>query len=172
MDARNQHVKEGLQQAYASKVPGGKLEVFCVSNTTYEKYSTKGNAAMVHASGVPELRRFCHHLTANAQLLEAKHFLRSTLSSLLNSVELWARNSCDESPIIDANTNEIIYETLQHARMEVCCILDFVVSPANRCRHPKLSTSQECNSTTSFKKSLYSYWACSDSVHTFMSEFD
>ena len=34
------------------KVPGGKLEVFCVSNTTYEKYSSKGNAVMVHASGI------------------------------------------------------------------------------------------------------------------------
>jgi hypothetical protein len=126
MDARNQHVKDGLRSAYASKVPGGKLEVFCVSNTTYEKYSSKGNAAMVHASGVPELRRFCHNLTANAQLLEAKHFLRSTLSSLLNSIEIWARNAGDNRPIVDGKMHETIYETLQNARAEVCRIQIFL----------------------------------------------
>jgi hypothetical protein len=66
------------------------MEVFCVSNTTYEKYSRKGNTEMVHASGIPELRKFCHKITAEAQLREAKHFLQSTLSSLLGSVELWS----------------------------------------------------------------------------------
>lgn len=119
MDARNHHVKNGLQTAYASKVPGGRLEVFCVSNTTYEKFSKKGNAAMVRASGVPELRQFCHTITANAQLLEAKNFLQSTLPSLLSSVELWANNSQGSLRIADSCRDELIYETLQAAKAEV-----------------------------------------------------
>lgn len=91
IEARNNHVKQGLQKAYASKVPGGQIDVFCVS--TYEKYFAKGNAEMVHSSGIPEIRRFCHTITADAQLREAKHFLQSALSNLLGSVELWSNVS-------------------------------------------------------------------------------
>ena len=87
--ARNEHVKEGLQKAYAAKAPGEKLDVFCISNTTYEKYAEKGNAQLVDASGIPQLRKFCQSITAEAQFREALHFLRSTLPNLLNSVELW-----------------------------------------------------------------------------------
>jgi hypothetical protein len=116
--ARNSLVKEGLQKAYASKVAGGKLEVFCVSNTTYEKYSRKGNSEMVSASGIPELRQFCHTITAGAQLLEAKHFLQSTLSSLLNSAELWVSSSAATQQV-DNPPDASIYEVLQEARTEV-----------------------------------------------------
>jgi hypothetical protein len=119
VDARNSHVKESLQKVYASKVPGGRLEVFCVSNTTYEKFSRKGNADMVHASGIPELRRFCHSVTAGAQLLEAKHFLQSKLSSLLNSVELWANSSPVLPKVEDGMPDESIYEILQDVKAKV-----------------------------------------------------
>lgn len=97
IDARNCHVKQGLQSAYAAKVPGGNLEVFCVSNTIYEKFSKKANNDMVHGmvmgSGIPELRQFCHSVTAEARLLEAKHFLQSSLSSLLNSIDTWTNTA-------------------------------------------------------------------------------
>jgi hypothetical protein len=119
VDARNHHVKDGLQKAYASKVPGGRLEVFCVSNTTYEKFSKKGNADMVRASGVPELRRFCHTITADAQLREAKNFLQSTLSSTLCSIALWAKDSPNSLRIRDGRANELIHETLQEVKAEV-----------------------------------------------------
>ncbi|KAH6678502.1 hypothetical protein B0J14DRAFT_582898 [Halenospora varia] len=119
IDSRNCHVKEGLQYAYASKIPGRRLEVFCVSNTTYEKYSRKGNTEMVHASGIPELRRFCHTITAGAQLLEAKHFLQSTLSSLLSSVELWT-SSCKPRPQVeDREQDESIHIFLKEVKAEV-----------------------------------------------------
>jgi hypothetical protein len=119
LDARNSHVKEGLQKAYTSKVPGGKLEVFCVSNTTYEKFSRKGNVDMVRASGIPELRRFCHTITAGAQLLEAKHFLQSTLSSLLNSLDLWASAAPANPQVEDSGPDESIYEILEDVEVEV-----------------------------------------------------
>jgi len=119
IDARNSHVKEGLQKAYASKVPGGILEVFCVSNTTYEKFSRKGNAEMVRASGVPDVRRFCHSITAGAQLLEAKHFLQSKLSSLLNSIELWANSSPVSTRVEDDVSDDSVFEALQGAKIKL-----------------------------------------------------
>lgn len=56
----------------------------------YEKLSRKGNKELVVASGIPEVRRFCLRVTADAQLREARHFLQSSLFSLLNSLEMWA----------------------------------------------------------------------------------
>jgi len=48
---------------------------------------------MIVASGIPDLRRFCHSLTADAQLREARHFLQSRLFSVLNSLEIWTRGA-------------------------------------------------------------------------------
>ncbi|RDW87518.1 hypothetical protein BP5796_03212 [Coleophoma crateriformis] len=115
IEARNAHVKKGLQDAYSSKVPGGRLKVFCVSNTLYEKYSQKGNMEMVQASEIPELRRYCHTITAGAQLVEAKHFLKSELASLLNSAELWASTAVRpkaENPM-DAESIKVILQDMK-----------------------------------------------------------
>ncbi|GAB1312304.1 Dynamin N-terminal domain-containing protein [Madurella fahalii] len=89
INARNAHVTSGLQRAYAAKVPAGRLDVFCVSNKHYAKYSRKGDAELVRASGIPALRQFCYSITADAQLREARHFLQAKLFSLVNSVGLW-----------------------------------------------------------------------------------
>jgi hypothetical protein len=95
------------------------LEVFCVSNTTYEKFSRKGNTEMVLASGIPELRRFCHKITAGAQLLEAKHFLQSTLSSLLSSVEIWASSAPPCPQVEDHGQDKSIHDFLEEVKVEV-----------------------------------------------------
>ena len=87
--ARNERVASGLQAAYATRAPAGRLDVFCVSNKWYNKFSRKGNAELVQASGIPALRQFCHSITANAQLREARHFLQARLFALVNSAELW-----------------------------------------------------------------------------------
>lgn len=87
--ARNAHVKEGLQRRYASDTDG-RLDVFCIGNEAYQKFSRKGNAEGVMASGIPHLRRFCYAITADARLLEARHLLQALLPGLLHSVELWA----------------------------------------------------------------------------------
>ncbi|KAJ9136605.1 Ras GTPase family protein [Pleurostoma richardsiae] len=113
--ARNQHVKEGLQTAYASKVPDRKLEVFCVSNKLYEKYTRKGNSDVVRASVIPELRKFCHSITAEAQLQEARHFLQSSLFSLLNSLYMWATSSLMETGPGTGESKEQIIEKLKKA---------------------------------------------------------
>jgi len=85
-------VKASLQRIYASKMGGRELEVFCVSNTWYEKYCPKGNQELVQGSGIPDLRRFCHTVAADIHFNEANQFLRSRLSGLLDSLELYARS--------------------------------------------------------------------------------
>ncbi|KAH8703638.1 hypothetical protein BGW36DRAFT_287095 [Talaromyces proteolyticus] len=122
IDARNQHVTEGLQEEYGPKLSGGKLEVFCISNRTYKKFSRAGNVSMVRASGIPELRRFCHSIVANARLLEAKNVLQSKISGLLNSIELWTRTVpvSVPSPTGDVtNTIQLDYKVLQEAKSKV-----------------------------------------------------
>ncbi|ELR08624.1 hypothetical protein GMDG_03315 [Pseudogymnoascus destructans 20631-21] len=90
INARSAHVEEELKIVYEPEIGEGALEVFCVSDTSYEKYARKGNAEMVLASGIPAVRRFCYTITAHAQELQAINFLHSTLSSLLYSAELRA----------------------------------------------------------------------------------
>lgn len=112
VDARNERIKDGLQEAYRTKVPGGMLEVFCVSNTAYEKYSAEGVVDMVNASGIPELRRFCYSITAEAQFLEAKHFLQSRLSSMLSSIQLWTTRCPDGSVVATEAAREALSSML------------------------------------------------------------
>ena len=74
---------------------------------------------MVLASGIPELRRFCHKITAGAQLLEAKHFLQSTLSSLLSSVEIWASSAPPCPQVEDHGQDKSIHDFLEEEKVEV-----------------------------------------------------
>ena len=84
---------DAVVTVYSSEMHGQNLDVFCVSNKWYEKYCRKGNTMFVEASGVPDVRRFCHTVTADAQLNEAKHFLKSRMSAMLNTLNLWADSS-------------------------------------------------------------------------------
>lgn len=92
VEARNNHVKQSLRAAYQERIKTRNLDVFCISNTTYQEHSEKGNVDMVEKSGVPELRRFCRKITARAQLLQALHFIRSEVPGLLNSIKIWTEN--------------------------------------------------------------------------------
>ncbi|KAI1870179.1 hypothetical protein JX265_006349 [Neoarthrinium moseri] len=118
MDARNKHVKEGLQKAYASKVPGGKLDVFCVSNVMYEKYSRKGNTELVRASCIPEVRRLCYSITSDAQFAEGNHFLRSEVSNLLTSLDLWAKSASTSKQERDDGLDDVRYPSASQVRIK------------------------------------------------------
>lgn len=74
---------------------------------------------MVLTSGIPELRQFCHKITAGAQLLEAKHFLQSTLPSLLSSVEIWASSSPSRAQVQDRGQQKSIHDLLEELKQEV-----------------------------------------------------
>jgi hypothetical protein len=83
--ARNAHVTELIQSAYSSEVPTGNLDVFCASNTTYGKYTRKGNLEWVHASGIMS---FAHFATLLQQMLSyVKREISSSLGSLVYSTQ-------------------------------------------------------------------------------------
>lgn len=82
---------------------------------------------MVHASGIPEIRRFCHTITAGAQLREAKHFLQSALPSLLSSVELWTGTSSPQLQADNREQGESIHNILQEIIAEVRVMSPLVV---------------------------------------------
>jgi hypothetical protein len=86
---------------------------------------------MVLASGIPQLRRFCHKITAGAQLLEAKHFLQSTLCSLLSSVEIWASSSPPHPQVEDREQDKSIHDFLQEMKEEVRVIVHLSLHQAN-----------------------------------------
>ncbi|RYP26651.1 hypothetical protein DL767_007934 [Monosporascus sp. MG133] len=119
IEARNEHVKDGLRKAYAAKVPGEKLDVFCVSNTTYEKYSEKGDQELVRASGIPQLRQFCHSITAEAQFREALDRLQARLPNLINSLELWANTNLETHEREDFVLDVCVYRILTDVEKEI-----------------------------------------------------
>lgn len=120
--ARNAHVKEGLQRAYSSEldVPQGQLNVFCVSNTTYEKYSRKGKTEFVQDSGIPAVRQFCHSITADAQLRHARQVLQCELAGRLNSLILWASSLHSHVAIQADQSYEPIEQALLRIAFNVC----------------------------------------------------
>ncbi|KAL8365133.1 hypothetical protein RB595_004106 [Gaeumannomyces hyphopodioides] len=120
--ARSDHVKRGLQQAYASKVPGEVLDVFCVSNTMYEKYAPQGNGELVAASEIPDVRRFCHSVTAEARYNEACHFMHSSMPSLLSTLKLWINSyttRAAETNAQDEELNDKICDALRDATAQI-----------------------------------------------------
>ncbi|RYP02574.1 hypothetical protein DL764_005748 [Monosporascus ibericus] len=133
IEARNEHVKDGLRKAYAAKVPGEKLDVFCVSNTTYEKYSEKGDEELVRASGIPQLRQFCHSITAEAQFREALDRLQARLPNLINSLELWANTNLAaherEAFVLDV----CVYRILTDVEKEIADAVSTLRDDFNHC---------------------------------------
>lgn len=117
IEARNEHVKEGLQEAYASRAPGRELEVFCVSNRLYDKYARKGDAEVVRASMVPAVRRHCRATGADAQLRGARHYLRSELFGLLNSLRIWCGSALREGEEARSveETRRVLFRALDDA---------------------------------------------------------
>lgn len=95
--ARNQYVTEGLEKAYAQKVPNSQLEVFCVGNAAYKDHASKDRLEFIEASGIPDLRKFCLTIAQNAPLEEAKNFLTSQLRLLVNSLDLWTQKTLQKA---------------------------------------------------------------------------
>lgn len=81
--------------------------MFCVSNTIYEKYAPKGNRELVAASEIPDVRRFCHSITAEARYREACHFMHSSMPSLLSTLKLWINSYTTRAVETDARDEEL-----------------------------------------------------------------
>jgi hypothetical protein len=98
--ARNERVKSGLQEEYKEmlhkeRLPQTTLPVFCVSSTEYEEGIERKRPELVEASEIPFLRQFCKSLSAEATLLDAKHFIGTQVASLLRSIEIWTSGSTE-----------------------------------------------------------------------------
>lgn len=118
--ARNDHVKQGLQAAYAEKTKGKVLDVFFVSNSLYEKHVKKNNVEIVMASGVPEVRSYCVGLTAQRHLHDARDFLAFRLSKMVNSLLLWA----DKTQDVEAHQQDLKNLQAERIRKETQPTLD------------------------------------------------
>ncbi|KAL8846664.1 MAG: hypothetical protein Q9221_008271 [Calogaya cf. arnoldii] len=92
VSARNTDVERALRIRYVSPGPGLSINVFCVGNRDYEGAEYRSQEAHLRAiqgSGIPDLRRFCHSVVAQAQYDASLHFLEVELASLLQSLEVW-----------------------------------------------------------------------------------
>ena len=89
MRARNDYVNSRLRVVYEKETKGSLLEVFCVSNSLYEKTLEDHDIRGITASNIPALRRHCYSIVADIRLAESNNFLLSTLPSFLESVQLW-----------------------------------------------------------------------------------
>jgi hypothetical protein len=147
------HVKEGLQKAHSAKIPKGVLEVFCVSNTWYEKYAMKGDVEMVQASGIPELRRFCYTVTSHAHLLEANHFRNTKISSFLNSALLMATKPAYQT--MEAKIDRSIYFTLFDVKNEVRSILRAHSILSASCHANRARYQGQCPSPKSISRTFF-----------------
>lgn len=114
--ARNEFVKAGLKKAYAKKVNDKTLEVFCVSNKDYFKDCREGRTQFVEAGGIPELRKFCHSINAEAQLDESKNYLLAELPTLFASTQVWMETILEEvedEDDIDAARKKLLRDILK-----------------------------------------------------------
>lgn len=67
--------------------------VFCVSNKLYSDHredSRERAEAYIELSGIPELRRYCQSVPAEAQFRAAAAFLEHRVPTLLGSLNQWA----------------------------------------------------------------------------------
>ncbi|KAF1952582.1 hypothetical protein CC80DRAFT_572350 [Byssothecium circinans] len=91
---RNRATTEYLQTKYknTTKDPHP-LEVFCISNTEYEKYmdgypQDKPPKLSLEGTGVPALRKFITLFPANGRFATLKHHVNDTWDSLISTLEM------------------------------------------------------------------------------------
>lgn len=103
MDSQNQNQNQN-QNADRNRP----LDVFCVSNWWYDDYAPRGKTAIVEASQIPALRRYCHAMVADAQLRETKNYLQTSVPAFITSLNLWASSAVrrqspalPEAPVMD-----------------------------------------------------------------------
>ncbi|KAL8773729.1 MAG: hypothetical protein Q9209_001497 [Squamulea sp. 1 TL-2023] len=92
VSARNADVKRALQRRYMSSGIGLDVNVFCIGNRDYEGAGYRSQEARqkaIQGSCIPDLRRSCHSIVAQAQYQASVHFLEVELPSLIQSLDVW-----------------------------------------------------------------------------------
>lgn len=109
IQSRNQRVTADLREH------GSNVRIFCVSN---ELYSRHRRIIRVHdedyfnLSGIPELRRYCQQVPAEAQFRFVAAFLEHRVPAVLRSVKQWALAGLD-------NVTAEKAQTLRHVLSDV-----------------------------------------------------
>ncbi|KAH6682230.1 hypothetical protein F5X68DRAFT_242879 [Plectosphaerella plurivora] len=106
ISARAEHVINAMKYRYEAEL-GVRLDVFCVGNKAYEKLCAAGDSDRVHATGIPALRQYCHTITADARLAEARYWIQTTVPSFYQSTAAWAHRM-----LSDVNLGEEMRELI------------------------------------------------------------
>jgi hypothetical protein len=114
---RNASVTDALEKAYVSNTNGGKLDVFCVDNIAYREAASLNES--VNSSGIPDLRRFCSVVSAEARFHEAQNFYKSYLPDLLNSIQLSVARSQRNPAKLREEARHQLTEELMESRIKV-----------------------------------------------------
>ena len=102
MRARNFDVADKLSAKYAQL--RGRTDtsgVFCVANKDYEGHefnSISAHREAIKASGIPELRRFCRTIVAQAQFAACNYFLHFEIENLMQSTRGWLEAATRTTP--------------------------------------------------------------------------
>ncbi|PQK15746.1 hypothetical protein BB8028_0006g00680 [Beauveria bassiana] len=95
---RNDDLVKGLRRKYRTDPSLADTNVFCVSNTLYQK---KRQAKMeiaqayINLSGIIDLRRHCVSIVSANQHREASGFMKTDIPKLLAAIDLWVQSGED-----------------------------------------------------------------------------
>ncbi|KAI0003171.1 hypothetical protein F4779DRAFT_602144 [Xylariaceae sp. FL0662B] len=109
---RNDIVESKLKTLYRDQVPGGRLKVFCISNSLYwdHRDAPKPRALpRLTLSGILAVREHCMAMVSDSQYLSASNYMNNDISVLLGEVELWVQSG---SGSMDAERKQVVREAL------------------------------------------------------------
>ncbi|ORY17690.1 hypothetical protein BCR34DRAFT_474575 [Clohesyomyces aquaticus] len=118
IEDRNCSVATQLLDKYTAEVRSGDLKIFCVSDKKYwdHRFDEHTRAeSRLELSGVVNLRKYCHLVTAEAQFVAAAAFVEIAVPTFLGSVRQWTLGGKDE--VSEANLDDVrqLVRSLEHA---------------------------------------------------------
>ncbi|KNG83860.1 hypothetical protein ANOM_007635 [Aspergillus nomiae NRRL 13137] len=93
VEGRNLRVTNQLHQNH------GEVRVFCISNEWYSQYRQDANRhadTYIGLSGIPELRRYCQLVPADAQFRFTAAFIKHRVPAVVRSVRQWVLAGSDD----------------------------------------------------------------------------
>ncbi|KAH8721416.1 hypothetical protein HC256_001772 [Beauveria bassiana] len=95
---RNDDLVKGLRRKYRTDPSLADTNVFCVSNTLYQKKrqaKIEIARAYINLSGIIDLRRHCVSIVSANQHREASGFMKTDIPKLLAAIDLWVQSGED-----------------------------------------------------------------------------
>ncbi|KAL3436714.1 hypothetical protein BDV09DRAFT_202801 [Aspergillus tetrazonus] len=124
IETRNRLVAADMSRKYQPDV-----KIFCVSSKLYSDHRgdyKERNAEYIRLSGIPELRRYCQSIPAEAQLRATSAFLKNRVPAILGSLNQWVLAASNSVTVERAATVRLV---LDNARK----ILETRLTSRNSC---------------------------------------